>query len=392
LAPFFDFDLENRSYSKAFSETKSYTLRPQVAAALDQVMQSRSPLVIVATDAKGNTSPVTVEELPANGIPQELGSSLFLPSVIPIASGTLHKAREWIQNAVADYGEAAPLDAEKGTGTTLADAYRQLSKIERWHDALGGIPNFYTEQAHGRLGPANDCHVIALPRILRQLVLQDSGLVDHDIKSCNWSLYLSRAQSLNLETVKAENYAAAKNDWHSRLQWLTGRGSKDAWKSVLLSWLTGASLASSRSTAAGKLVGCESRRRVANDPILRGLHREVTAGMKQIITNSRKAETEVTANAVGKVFRMQGEASDFGRACAHELTGLESFAIRSMCEGVQGLAAIVYDGWLSEPVSNVAGLVAKVRQHSIEQLGFPLEIELKVSQITAPAPYSPIHF
>jgi hypothetical protein len=392
LQPFFQFEAGNRGYSKSGGETKAYTLHPHVVDAIAKVLYCNSPLGLVGTDEAGASKAVAIGELPANGVPEELTDKLFLPSIISIASDTLDKTRRWINSAIADCGTSAPLDIEKPSGTTLADAYRQLRKIERWHGTAGGIPNFYTEQTHGRLGPATDSHIVSMPRILRQLLLQDSGLTDYDIRSCNWSLYLSRARSLNIETKLAEGYLAAKDDVHAMLAGITGHSNMDDWKAVLLSWLTGASLSGSSRTTAGRLTGSDAMQKVAANSSLSGLYKELRAGMREIVSRVERRRSKTTGvatmNAVGKACVLKGDTSDFGRMCAHELAGLEQFAIREMCAQAVGVQAIIYDGLLAQPQA-VAPLIERVRLASIERLGFPLTLELKATELSAREPYTP---
>ena len=90
-------------------------------------------------------------------------------------------------------------------------------------------------------------------------------------------------------------------------------------------------------------------------------------------------------NAVGARLTVTDEVRSFGKICSHILTGYEQFAIREVCELVNGLQAIIYDGFIAPP-QPTAPLEQKLRERSEEVLGLPLDLRFKIQDMSEPIP------
>jgi hypothetical protein len=169
----------------------------------------------------------------------------------------------------------------------------------------------------------------------------------------------------------------------------TGHHNAGAFKAVAASWLTGGTLSPSTKTESGRRLGFSAMQALGGQPATRALFNEIQHGMKRIVREVLKVETDGTErvflNAVGKSLQLNPTASNFGRLCSHALTGYEQFAIREMCGQVVGLQAIIYDGFLA-PAQPVAPLAERVRARSKEVLGVSLDVRLKAKDLAEPLP------
>jgi hypothetical protein len=386
LAPFYVFPEGNYGYSKDRGITKAYRLRPAALDALDAVYRNEEPVPVMVYDENGNE--VRRDTLDVNGLPEIGPTRLTLPSVLPVRLAQIDHAIGRVAGWMEQFGEAMYLDPAKPEATTLAQAQRILRSSRKWVVSLGGLPNLYQEQSHGRLGPSG-FHLITMPAQLRRLLLEGSGMVDYDVASCFWTIFQSLGRALSFATPVVDEYVGGKADWHNRWANITGRKNSDDFKAVAASLLTGGTLSPSSFTESGRRLGPSAMHALSGDVAARDLYREVKHGMKRIVGDALKSETDgaekVCINAVGKHLTLQGTPADFPRVCSHILTGYEQFAIRAMCEQVVGLQAIIYDGFIA-PAQPVERLEEQVRKRSYEALGVTLDVRLKTEDLSQRIP------
>jgi hypothetical protein len=386
LNPFYLFPEGNRGYSKDKGTTKAYRIRPTALKALHAVYRGDEPVPVILYDDDENE--VGIDTLPANGIPQSLTNRFTVPSVLPIKLSEVNHATERVAGWISQFGEAMYLDPGKPQSTTLAEAQRTLHTSRKWAISLGGLPNLYREQSHGRLGPSG-FHLITMPARLRRLIFEGSGMVDYDLASSFWSIFQSLSRAFPSPTPNVNEYVNWKADWHSRWARLTGHHSPNDFKAVVASWLTGGTLSASPRTESGQRLGGSVMRALSEDPAARRPYKEVQDGMKRIVREMLKTETDGTEkvyiNAVGKRLTLEGTPSDGGRLRSHTLTGYEQFAIREICEHVVGLKAIIYDGFIAS-AQPVGPLEDRVRRRSQEVLRVTLDVRLKTGNMSEPLP------
>lgn len=386
LKPFYIFPEGNRGYSKDRGVTKAYRLRPAALKALHAVYRGDEPVPIILYDDHENE--VGIDTLSANGLPHSVANRLTVPSFLPMLVSQVDHAIERVTGWIEQHGETMYLDPAKPQSTTLAEALRALHTSRKWAVSLGGLPNLYREQSHGRLGPSG-FHLITMPARLRSLLFEGSGMVDYDLASSFWSIFQSLSRAFAVPTPSVDEYVTWKADWHNRWTSLTGHHSPNDFKAVVASWLTGGTLSASGRTESGQRLGASVMQALGTDPAARRLYKEVQDGMKRIVRGALKTETDGTEkvfiNAVGKRLTLEGTPSDFGRLSSHALTGYEQFAIREMCEHVVGLKAIIYDGFIA-PDQPVGQLETRVRRRSEEMLGVTLDVRLKTVDLSEPVP------
>jgi hypothetical protein len=386
LNPFYVFPEGNRGYSKDRGTTKAYRIRPTALEALHAVYRGDEPIPVTLYDDDENE--VGIDVMSANGIPRGLDHRLTVPAVLPVTMSQIDHAIERLAGWIKQLGETMYLDPAKPDGTTLAEAHRILHTSRKWAVSLGGLPNLYQEQSHGRLGPVG-FHLITMPSRLRQLLFEGSGLMSYDLASCHWSIFQSLGRALAFPTPKVDMYVNQKADWHGRWVYDTGHENRNDFKALAASWLTGGTLSTSRRTASGRKLGARAIEALRKDPITMSLYREIEHGMKRIVREVLKWEMEggerVYINAVGKRLTLHNSSADFRRLCSHVLTGYEQFAIREMCDGVVGLQAVIYDGFIA-PAQSVGPLEEQVRRKSTEALGVTLDMRLKAQDLCKPVP------
>ena len=164
----------------------------------------------------------------------------------------------------------------------------------------------------------------------------------------------------------------------------------DRFKSVATSWFTGGILTVNTHSRSAKQLGSEAMAVLRDDPITVSLYTEIREGMKRIVCElgelSSDGGSEVLVNAVGAVRRLDGpKQPSFGSKCAHLLAGYEQFAIREVCKAIEGLQAIIYDGFICPP-QPVEQLERLIRDRSSERLGVTLDLKLKETDLSSPIP------
>jgi hypothetical protein len=386
LEPFYDFPKGNYGYSKDSGTTKAYRLRSTAWSALQAVYRSDEPVPVILSDDPGKE--LGIDQLEHNGLPQTVAKGFIAPSVLSITAQQVDHAITRVEEWLGTFGDTMCLDPAKPDSTTLGEAYRLLHATRKWVVSLGGVPNLYHEQSHGRLGP-NGFHVITMPSRLRHLLFEGSGMVDYDIASCFWSIFLSLGQALSFPTSNVNDYVSSKAEWHQLWALTTGHRYPDDFKAVTTSWLTGGTLSSSPKTQSGRNLGTRGMQTLAANPAARAVYNEVQHGMKRIVRKVLKVESDggeqVYVNAVGKRLALKQRPGDFGRLCCHALTGFEQFAIREMCGQAAGLQAIIYDGFIASP-QPVSRLEELVRKRSTEEFGVTLDLRLRTTSLSEPVP------
>lgn len=384
LEPFYDF-AERSGYSKTRGLTKAYVLKECVWDALDELYAASEPMPL-----RDLVSGEAVTRMPANGLPEGLVGGLSVPSVVRLGVAEVDRALSQVIARRWEVGPHAPLNAAKPTRFTLLQAERLLMVIRRWVVTIGGIPNLYHLESHGRLGPSG-CHLIGMPSLLRHMLLQRSGLMDYDLVACHWSVFLSLGQSIGFDTSAVQDYVGDRARWNERWARISGHGRASDFKAVATSWLTGGSLSSSDRTSSGQLVGGRVMKSLREDPGTRALYEAVRSGMDRIrreALSERDGKDILIPNAVGAVLRTTGSWREGPRINSHLLTGYEQFAIREVGRRTAGLQAIIYDGFIA-PRQDVAVLEQHIRASSSQPLGFTLQLRLTMKDLSDPIEHYP---
>lgn len=385
LKPFFDFAEGKRGYSPRRKRCKAYRPKAHVHAAVRGLVEGNVPLPVRWRTKQGDMLPPGSVP-PTNGVPEPLASRIFMPSVIRLTVGKVNRCLGWVAWWIDVLGSEAPLNAEKPDGATLGDARSMLHLTRRWVTSLGGLPNCYAEQSHGRLGPPG-FHLIQLPNTLRHLLFEGSDLIDYDLRSAHFSLFISLGKAFGFETTNAEQYITEKDAIHAGWADLTGCRDLGAFKRLTASFLTGGSLAASPFTESGEALGLEAMALLSADAFAQALQREVRLGMQQLFHAElgKDGRDHILTNVLGKELVLEGTHRDFGRACSHILTGYEQWVMREMCAGMSGLVALIYDGMIATE-QNTEGLEAHIRETSLRTLGFALDVRIKATEFAQLVP------
>jgi hypothetical protein len=401
IEPFYDFPHGDNNYDKDRRLTKPYYLNGFVLEALQSVYEGQTPLPVIDE----NNSIVTRRDLPCNGIPAPLDADFFVPSVIEVPIDRIDRAISHVDDLIRRDGEHQLCNPQKGRGLPLGECRRSLFACRQWAMSIGGLPNFYSqksdddrETANGRLYPTTYTHAITLPRPLRELVLSEPGRWDYDFKSCYWSIFRSVCRAIGFQTPRADEYVLHRGDTHAHWIDITHTGTKDDYKAIALSWLSGARLSSWHETEGVQLLGLDGHdamKILVKDSIAKSLYKEVRDGMTRIVEHTREIGNvrdlpngkRVYVNAVGAELKTEpapsrGRIRKRGRIWSHLLTGYEQFAMRAICPHVPGLVAIIYDGFLA-PWIAVEPLEQHVRESSRNALGIELDMELKAEPFGA---------
>jgi hypothetical protein len=396
LDPLYEFPKGLTGYSPRHGTCRPYRMRDDVRRVMADVVQRDDPLDAVLSFKRGESMPsalpssaevLSFDALPSNGILETLPEALKVPKVLPMSPDVIDRAIAEVEERRAREGDHAPLDGSKGPGSfSLHDAGVQLQECRRWTISVGGIPNLYRLQSTGRLGPIG-LHVIDLPKVLRRMLLRGSGLVDVDISACYWSILLSIARHLSIPTPVIEEYRGERERWHLRWASTYGVPSPGAFKPITLSWLTGGSLSAHPTTAAAKAIGSAAARQFMHDPDALRLRREARKVSQRIaretLREAKDGRELVYRNAVDAELRPAlGKAEAMGRRCNHAFVGFEQFAIRQVCRQVNGLAAIIYDGFVCATGQDPKGWSQVVRKASSRELAIPLSLSFEVTQFT----------
>ena len=377
LRDLYPFEESNRGYDRDAGLTKAYRMRDSVRMVLDEVYSTRDSLPVEGQEV------FTKSE---NGLPSEMaGQDLFVPAHLPVSEEDLVATEDRIRGWMEPDNHQGLLDPHKSGGMTLQGALQIIRSCRMWQRSYGGFPNLYRLQSYGRLGPrGGSIHVITLPRTIRQLVFHHSGLEDFDLVSCHWSILTSLARAMGLKTPWIDAYRENKEEWHRSWAGATCLYPSDL-KPITSSWLTGGVLSSSPHTAGVRAVGREMMTYLQKDHRAQALYKETrdTLGrvIPQVTEYVRDGGRTVVVNAVGQARETQGLSRR--KVFSHVLTGFEQFAIRTACQRVRDLQAVVYDGFIAPP-QDVVPLQAAIREESSKRLGLTLRLQLKRKPFSDP--------
>lgn len=382
LWPLYDFQDGLHGFSPSRGITRAYSLKNEVREGVERVYGDCRAADETWVGANGEQLAAT----PDNGVPGELGEDLYLPPVIRMTTSSVDRALDrvtrWAEDILSPHH---PLSERKPSGMSLGEARQLLLVVRKYVQAFDGLPNTHTVQSHGRLGPTTGtrAHVISLPSTVRRLLFEGSGLLDYDLRRCFWSIFICLGQALGFPTEAARRYTRNRSGIHAHWSCITGHSNPDDFKRVANSLLSGASLASFGETENAKLIGTDAMERLSADREAQDLYSEVREGHEALVREWGGKKT--VRNAVGCVRRLPKGAGRTGKIANHLLTGFEQFAIRSICTEVEGLQAIVYDGFIAPP-QDVESLERHLREHSEKALGIPLDLGLKATNISKPLP------
>ena len=366
----------NSGYDRDRRLSKAYQLRPEIRRAYEELLSSQT-FPVIWEDDNGDQCPP-----PTSGVPP--GVPLQLPAVVPLSTDAVDRAlltvERWIAGAKEQDEDGAHWPLTHGRPFTLDAARCLLLECRAWCRSLGGLPSLYVEQSNGRLGPACTPHVIQLPQRLRSLLFCDSGWYDYDLDSSHWRSFASLASAYSIRTDRVREYVDNKAALHERWAEQAGIRHTGLLKPVVLSFLTGGSLAATSYTESGRSIGVDAMRRLAAVPELIALREEANAGMRRVVDLLKTPDGQVTS-AIGKTI----DAGSFAVAAAHVLTGAEQFAVRTMATEAKPVA-LIYDGMVARQV-DTARLERLVAERSTEALGFPLHVRLRERCFTAPECY-----
>jgi hypothetical protein len=118
---------------------------------------------------------------------------------------------------------------------------------------------------------------------MRRRAFEGYGLMDYDVRSCNWSIFLSLGRAIGVSTSHAQGYVRHKDEQHAFWAKLTGSGRPADYKMIALSWLTGADLAALPHRGAVKRSGRPAMQTLSQQPAAQSLHAEARAGMQRVI-------------------------------------------------------------------------------------------------------------
>ena len=314
-------------------------------------------------------------------------SEVFVPEVIEITYQQLLHALVYVERLINERGPDALY--EEGSALTLDDVkQRHLLPLAAWQASAGGINNRYILGHDGRLyAEAGAPHIVTMPRIVRALLLKDTGLVDLDIVTCGPSLLQSLAHGHGIETPFLDSYITNRDGWILSLQRQTGESREDI-KIALLALLNGGTIDSDTAQQArrGSDVDAPSIPKTYRgfQPFL-DLQHELTRTFRTLFRH----HISDTVNVLGlelsvKQDSLTGErraakAGDWRAKRRHVITGLEQLAIRILCRELDThVVAVIFDGVICTPATwTVAALEDTVARVSQELLGYPLKIRLK---------------
>ena len=368
LKPLYRFHHENLGYSKKAGLTKRYTLRSPIRDRVrDAVRNYEGPERII--DHRGNE--VSQKRLQVNGN-QCKTSEIKLPAVIQVDLSTL--------NETIDALTVVEAEEKRGGDPTpkVSIHIDELCYLRRWVRTTGGFPNFYREEATGRLGRLGEFHITQSSNVLRMLLFRGSGLVDFDFANCHVALFRSLCAYHCFDTPYVEEYLRDRKWIASEFQLHFNISPEDT-KRAFLSLLNGGSLVAHGETTITRLLGYDLAGPLSEDPWVIALVKELRAGRELILRGNqplRKHTKVVTMNIVGKGITKRNKRSRL----SHVLTGYERWCLETVCRGFGDTQCLIYDGWIS-PDRDVQELENLILERSISELGFPIDMQIKRERI-----------
>ena len=368
LEPLYRFTAENRGYSSTGHSTKMYKLRSSVRKRVRSALRSYDGPERVVDE---NGSPIFTRRWPQNGN-QCKKSEIKVPALLPIDLDTLNETigtLEEVERKERRSGYAQPL---------VTKHIDQLCDIRRWVRATGGIPNFYKEEATGRLGRLGQFHIIGTSNIQRMLLFRGTGWCDFDFRNCHYSIFRSLCSYHGFPTPRIDEYLEDHRDQLADLLWSTKEIPHEATKATFISLLYGGRLTVYSPTTTEALTR-QVTFVLSQEPWCRELAAEIRQGRDLILgefRRVRKHTKNVTTNVVGK----ETTAREMGSRLSHVLFGYERWCLETVCRGFDDTKCLVYDGWMS-PDRDVTDLENRILDRSVAELGFPIALNIKKKEI-----------
>jgi hypothetical protein len=320
LAPFFDFPVERKGYFRG--STKPYTLKPQVVTALKRWVAESGSAKIASIGRQ--------EALDAADVAREQGN-------LKAQAGLLHTAD-------------------------------QISDDDALPNAVVG------QQSNGRLIPELGT-LVTMPKEQRKLLLQqmDDDVWDYDLNSCHLRILLDLCGHYGLSDTHLRAYVNAKSHMVTFWAKTIGHDKPGDFKEIVLSFLNGGTLSTSRLSTCGRLLGPEKAQQFAAIKAVADLQREIVENMRTVVERLGSKP-----NAVGLALP---EDATFKQRCSHILTGFEQYAIRVICAGLPegSLLTTVYDGFIIRAVlsgKQIEDLEEQVTVASKRDLGIALHVRI----------------
>lgn len=321
-------------------------------------------------DDKGN--PIFTRSWAKNGNPCKK-SEIKVPALIPIDVDTLIETIETLEEVEQkerDSGNARPSETEH---------IDRMCNIRRWVRAAGGVPNFYKEEATGRLGRLGQFHIIRISNIQRKLLFRGTGWCDFDFKNCHYAIFRSLRLHHGFQTPRIDEYLEDHRDKLADLLWSTNQIPHAATKDTFIAFLYGAGLVPHHSTTVVKKFGYSVLEVMREEQWFGDFVKEIREGRRLILSEFPrvpKHTKKVTTNIVGKGTNEGKVASRL----SHVLFGYERWALETVCRDFSDTQCLIYDGWIS-PDRDVKKLEKSIVDRSIVELGFPMKLGIKKQEI-----------
>ena len=292
LEPLYHFLLENMGYSKKAHLTKRYTLRSQVRHRVRDAVRNYDGVERIIDQ---NGKKVSQQKLDGNGN-QCKSSEIKLPGVVHVDLPSLNETIETLTKL-----ETAERQQGKMT-SAVSDYIDELCYLRRWVRATEGVPNFYREEATGRLGRLGEFHITQSSNTLRMLLFRGSGLVGFDFANCHFALFRSLCAYHGFDTPFVEEYLRDRKWIASEFQSNFKIPPADT-KQVFLSLLFGGRLGAHGTTTGTQFFGYRLAKPLSEDPWAVALKEEIRVGRNVILSEyprMQKHTKRVTRNVVGK--------------------------------------------------------------------------------------------
>jgi len=367
VKPLFGFIEENLGYSSTAHSTKEYWMHSSVRKRARSVLRNYDGPERVVND-KGKE--IFKHRWPKNGNSRK--SEIKVPALIPIDLDTLNQTIETLEELEQKErrsGNARPSETEH---------INLLCNIRRWVRAADGVPNFYKEEATGRLGRLGEFHIIGLSNIRRKLLFRGSGWCDFDFKNCHYSIFQSLCSHHGFQTPRIDEYIEDHRDKFADLLWSTRQIPHAVTKVTFISLLYGGRF-STYSPTTTKNLSHEVTHLLSQEPWCIQLVAEIKRGRDLILIGFRREQKhtkKVTTNIVGK----QTVAPEKSKRLAHVLFGYERWCLETVCRDFPDTKCLIYDGWIS-PDRDVKKLEKRLVDRSTAEFGFPIELEIKKEKV-----------
>lgn len=369
LAPFWRFDERNYGYSRDDGTTKAYWLKDGIRETVRGVYLSDEPAGLIEVAEAHDRLPE--------------GCNFTIPAVVPIPVTDVDRTIGRLEHWARTCGPTMPIHPERRT--TVSKALLLAYACRKYATCLGGMPNRYREQSHGRLGPVG-FHLIMLPSRPRHLLFEGRQLTDYDLAQCHWRVFRDLCRAVGYSTPLVESYIEDRGQWHGHWRSVTAIPAHQ-FKQVATSLLAGAGLSQSSKSENYARFGATGNAAFVRDERTQEFNREIANGLKRVIKECQVWTSDggrkVAVNAVGAGLRPDGVPGDYRRLCSHLLTGYEQWAIRLLCAHALGLGGD-HLRWLHRQPAGchtlgAVGAGAQSRRAGVRFGGSPQGRELRIA-------------